>query len=71
MNMRKSYQIACPACHAHVGQPCKGQQGERLQGVHFQRTVALRSATVAAIKYLYAPLTPRCYPSPATHEATQ
>lgn len=71
MNIRRDYQVACPACHARTGQPCKGQQGERLQGVHFQRTTALRKATVAAYKFLYAPLPPACYPSSATQEAIQ
>jgi hypothetical protein len=70
MQIRRTYQIACPACHARIGQPCKGQKAERLQGVHFQRTAALRAATIAAYKFLYAPLPP-CYPLSATQEAIQ
>lgn len=54
---RRLYQIACPACRAGIGRPCTGKQGERLQGVHFQRTTALRAASIAAFKALYAPLT--------------
>lgn len=56
---RRNYQTACPACRARTGQPCTGKQGERLPGVHFQRTAALRSETIAAYKALYAPLTQR------------
>lgn len=53
---RRLYQIACPACSARSGHPCTGKRGERLQGVHFQRTTALRAASIAAFKALYAPL---------------
>lgn len=57
MKIRLNYQIACPACHAHTGQPCTNAQGQRLPGVHFQRSTALRRATMEAFKSLYAPLT--------------
>ena len=59
MKTRRDYQIACPACHARTGRPCTGKQGERLPGVHFQRTTALRTACLAAVKLLYAPLQTR------------
>lgn len=59
MRTRRDYQIPCPACHARTNQPCHAKQGERLPGVHFQRTAALRAATLAAFKSLYAPLTSR------------
>lgn len=59
MKIRRDYQIACPACHAGAGRPCKGKQGERLPGVHFQRSTALRSSYLAAIKALYTPLAAR------------
>lgn len=56
MRIRHDYQIPCPACHAGTGRPCKGKLGEQLHGVHFQRTTALRAATIAAYKAVYAPL---------------
>jgi cytochrome c553 len=59
MKIRRNYQTACPACHARTGQPCQGKQGERLPDVHFQRTAALRAASLAAFKALYAPLPTR------------
>lgn len=59
MKIRTNYQTGCPACSARTGQPCTGKQGERLPGIHFQRTAALRTATLAAYKALYAPLTTR------------
>ncbi|WP_449489626.1 zinc finger domain-containing protein [Acidicapsa dinghuensis] len=59
MKIRRDYQIPCPACHARTGRPCQGKQGERLHGVHFQRTTALRAQSLAAFKSLYAPLTAR------------
>jgi hypothetical protein len=58
MKTRRDYQVACPACRANIGRPCTGKEGERLQGVHFQRTTALRAASIAAFRSLYAPLTP-------------
>lgn len=61
MQNRRNYQVRCPACQARTGAPCKGRQGERLQGVHFERTRALRATNLAALKLLYAPL--------ATHSA--
>ena len=57
MTTRRTYQIACPFCHARAGNPCAGKQGERLQGVLFQRTLALRRAGMDALRLLYAPLT--------------
>ncbi len=54
--IRRDYQVSCPACSARIGRPCTGKQGEQLHGVHFQRTTALRAATIAAYKALYAPL---------------
>ena len=54
--IRHDYQVACPTCRAAIGRPCSGKQGERLHGVHFQRTTALRHATLAAFQALYAPL---------------
>jgi hypothetical protein len=59
MKIRRDYQVSCPACRARTGRPCTGKESERLPGVHFQRTTALRTANLAAIKALYAPLTPR------------
>ena len=59
MKVRRDYQVACPACSARPGSPCKSQQGGKLQGVHFQRTTALRVAYIDALKYLYAPLAPQ------------
>jgi hypothetical protein len=59
MKTRRDYQVPCPVCRANISRPCKGQQGEKLHGVHFQRTTALRAATIAAYKYLYAPLAPQ------------
>ena len=59
MKIRRNYQVPCPACRARTGQPCSAKQGEKLQAVHFQRTAALRVASLAALKALYAPLTPR------------
>lgn len=56
MNIRSNYQIACPICLARSGSPCKGKLGERLQGVHFQRTTALRRAKLEVLRTLYAPL---------------
>lgn len=56
-NRRRNHQVACPACRANVGRSCTGKQGETLQGVHFQRVTALRTASFAALRYLYAPLT--------------
>jgi hypothetical protein len=56
MRVRRDYQVKCPACKARNGQPCKGKEGERLTGVHFQRTMELRAATLEAYKVLYAPL---------------
>ncbi len=53
---RRDYQTACPACRARIGQPCTGKQRERLQGVHIERSRALRTATLAAIRLLYAPI---------------
>ncbi len=60
MNIRRSYQVACPACSASVGRPCIAKQGETLNGVHFQRSVALRKEISTAIHILYAP-TRRAY----------
>jgi hypothetical protein len=57
--IRRDYQVNCPYCRARTGRPCTGKEGERLPGVHFQRTTALRAASIAAFKALYAPLTPR------------
>lgn len=57
MRIRRDYQVNCPFCLARVGRPCTGKEGERLQGVHFQRTTALRAQVIAAYKSLYAPLT--------------
>ena len=54
--LRRDYQTACPACRARIGRPCTGKQGERLQGVHLERSRALRIATLAALKALYAPV---------------
>ena len=56
MKTRRDYQISCPACSARIGRPCKSKQGEKLPGVHFERTCALRTACLAAFKALYAPL---------------
>ncbi len=56
MRIRRTFQVACPACAARVGRPCTGKLGETLQGVHFQRTNALRTAAIAAFRELYAPL---------------
>lgn len=53
---RRNHQTSCPACQARTGQPCTGKRGEKLQGVHFQRTAVLRAASLAAFKALYAPL---------------
>jgi hypothetical protein len=55
MRIRRDYQAACPACHARPGSPCKGKQGERLPGVHYQRIRALRAEALAAFKALYSP----------------
>jgi len=59
MRTRRDYQVPCSICHARTGAPCKGKQGERLTGVHFQRTTALRAATTIAIRSLFAPLSAR------------
>ena len=58
MTTRRTYQIACPFCHARAGNPCAGKQGERLQGVHFQRITSGRREFAAALHLLYAPLNP-------------
>lgn len=63
MKMRRDYQIPCPACRAGKGNPCKNKEGQRLPGVHLQRTQALRAAHMAAFKALYAPLQSQRYPS--------
>lgn len=69
-NRRRNHQVACPACRANVGRSCTGKQGETLQGVHFQRVTALRAASFAALRYLYAPL-PANYSSPSNQKAIQ
>lgn len=46
----------CPRCHAPAGEPCRGQLGQPLAGVHIQRTGANRRAFSIAIHALYAPL---------------
>lgn len=56
MKNRRDYQVRCPFCRAGVGRPCTGTQGERLPGVHLQRSLALRAAATAALKALYSPL---------------
>ena len=55
LKTRRDYQVPCPACRARTSQPCHGKEGQRLPGVHFQRTTALRQANLAAIRALYAP----------------
>jgi hypothetical protein len=56
MRNQPVYHVRCPFCRANVGSACKGVRGETLRSVHFQRSTALRSASIAALKYLYAPL---------------
>lgn len=56
MRVRRDYQVRCPECRSGVGQPCRGKQNERLLGVHFQRSVALRRETLSALCDLYRPL---------------
>ena len=56
MRTRLDYQVNCPACHANVGRPCHGKEGQRLNGVHFERRRGFHAATIVALKLLYAPL---------------
>ena len=56
MRIRTTHQVACPACRARIGQPCTGAQGERLPGVHFQRTTAFKRASLEALRALYTPI---------------
>jgi hypothetical protein len=56
MSIRTTHQVPCPFCRARVNLPCTNAQGQRLPGVHLQRTAALRRASLEAIKSLYAPL---------------
>lgn len=56
MRVRSTHQVACPACSARANAPCTGPRGERLPGVHIQRSTAFRRASLEAIHALYAPL---------------
>jgi hypothetical protein len=71
MRVRRDYQTACPACRAHRGQPCTGKQGERLAGVHFQRTTALRAQAMLAYKLLLSPLPASSYASSQNQRVSQ